>query len=450
MARLTLPKSLLELTEEDRDGIIAVLLEAAHLPKEKVLPDRMEGDEHNIWARNGDELLADAEDTLYQQLTADEARRMGELVAYLGLPVPEQVEKSFEPEFHAFEDTLIKAKGSGRTKMSDYLKQFASKAKQKASDFGKWVADGKALTKHQMKGIEDILKRDLPNYAKIAERFTTRSAFIGKIRGEAEKRGFETLGAILDRVPPTITLGERQDVVLTLREKAKAEAQGRKVKIMPLTEREAEAVKHAALHAGDKITEISAKHMAGVRQLVMQAKKERWSAQELASKLFDKFGDHNRDWRRVAITELAFAANDAYLSGCDEGDTLIGMGAVGACKHCQNLIIGKQVTFRSRPPENGSFSTDTKEVWVGKTNYGNRVSEYVAAIPLHPHCRCRWHRISRFYKMGADGRLVLKDTAELINEERAKRGLAPDKSLEGVSSADRLRKMTEAFLKNNA
>jgi hypothetical protein len=52
--------------------------------------------------------------------------------------------------------------------------------------------------------------------------------------------------------------------------------------------------------------------------------------------------------------------------------------------------------------------------------------------------------------MGEDGKLVLKDTVELINEERAKRGLAPDKSLEGITGEDRLRKMTEAFLKNNA
>ena len=126
------------------------------------------------------------------------------------------------------------------------------------------------------------------------------------------------------------------------------------------------------------------------------------------------------------------------------------MGAVGACKHCEKLIIGKQVTFTKKPPKTDTYTGDVKTVWMGTTNYGRRVSEYVAAIPLHPHCRCRWHRISRFYKLGENGKLVLKDTAELINEERAKRGLAPDKSLIGLSDEDRLRKMTEAFLKNNA
>lgn len=450
MGKLTLPKSLLDLPDTDRDAIVMVLLEASGLPKEKVLPHRMTGDEHNVWMRNGDELLADAEDELYEWLAKWEATRIADLIHGLGLPLPEDLEKSFEPEFHAFEDVLIKAKDSGRNRMSRFIKDMTKRAQQKAKQFMEWTQDGSPLSNAHMKKLEETLSRNLPNYARKAEDYAIRAGFIGKIRGEAEKKGFETLGAILDRIPQSIALAEKKGVVLTLRHQQKEAEAGRKVEIMPLTPSEANAVKHASQHAGDKITEISAKHMAGVRQLVMVAKKERWSAAKLAQELFDKFGDHNRDWRRVAITELAFAANDGYLSGCEEGDTLIGMGAVGACKHCENLIIGKQVTFTKNPPMNDTFEGDIKTVWVGKTNYGRRVAEYVAAIPLHPHCRCRWHRISRFYKMGKNGKLVLKDTAELINEERAKRGLAPDKSITGLSDDDRLRKMTEQFLKNNA
>jgi hypothetical protein len=50
---------------------------------------------------------------------------------------------------------------------------------------------------------------------------------------------------------------------------------------------------------------------------------------------------------------------------------------------------------------------------------------------MHPNCRCRWHRISRFYKVGNDGKLNLKSTAELIQEEREKRGMKPDPNLQG-------------------
>jgi hypothetical protein len=429
MAKVTLPKSLLDLDSKDREEILAVLLQASKLPKTKQLPFRSGSDEHNMWERNVDPLLAEAEDDLYRDLIEAEARNMGELFRALGLPL-DGFEKSLEPEYYEWEDELIKAKDSGRSRMSDYIKNMASVAKGKAQAFMKWVQDGKAFTKPQLKEVDKILSTNLPNYAKKAEDYMIRAGFIGKIRGEAEKQGFEVAGAIIDRIPQSITLAEKQDVVLTQRQKAKAEAKGRKVTILPLTPREAEGVKHASHHAGDKMTEISEKHMAGVRQLVIQAKRERWSAQQLASKLFDKFGDHNRDWRRVAITELAFATNDAYLAGVEEGETVVGMGAENACKHCKQYVIGKTFEVTHKPPSEDTYHGDMNQVWAGKSNYGRRVAEYRPAIPMHPNCRCRWHRISRFYKMGNGGKLELKSTAELIQEEREKRGMKPDPNLE--------------------
>jgi hypothetical protein len=452
MTKITLPKSLLELSDTDRKEILAVLLEASQLPETKELP-HTGGDEHNIWETNSDTLLGDAENELYILLADHERDTIEDLMLAMGLPFNrDEFTKSLEPEYLAFEDELIKAQDkSGRNRMSDKIKELAAVTKQKTQQFMKWVNDGKSMTKTQMTNIEKILSRNLPNYTKMAESFMTRAGFIGKIRNKADEENMSTLGAYIDRIPNTVEKAQKEGVVLTLREKQKAEAQGRKVKILPLTPHEAESVKHAALHAGDKLTEISAKHIAGVRQLVIQAKRERWTAQRLAQALFDKFGDHNRDWRRVAITELAFATNDAFLSGCSEGDRVIGMGAVNACPHCKRLIIGKEFIIRSTPPERETYTTDTKEIWLGKSNYGRRVAEYVAAVPLHPNCRCRLHKISRFYNVGKDGKLELKSTAELINEERARRGLAPDKSLtEGGSTEDRLRKLSEEFIRKNS
>lgn len=445
---LTLPLSLLTMPDNDRKEILAVLLEASKLPETKELPNTG-GDEHNIWEHNSDDLLGSAEDELFHDLATPELDNMLALMQGPGLP-HEDFEKALEPEYIRFEDELIKGKDSGRQKMSDKIKAMAKVSADKIKQFMTWVDDGKSLTRTQLSQIDKLLSRSLPNYNRLAERFMTRAGFIGKIRSKADQENFSTLGALIDRLPTTVREAEKEGVVLTLREKAKAEAQGKKVKILPLTKQEAESVKHASLHAGDKMTEISQKHLMGVRQLVIQAKRERWTAQQLASKLFDRFGEHNRDWRRVAITELAFATNDAFLSSCSEGDILVGMSAVNACKHCQNLISGKKVTVVSRPPERETYTTDMKEVWAGKSNYGRRVAEYVTAIPLHPNCRCRWHKISRFYDVGEDGKLRLKTTAELINEERAKRGLAPDTSLTEGNSEDRLRKMSEAFIRKHS
>lgn len=438
MEKIKLPHSLLDLSDKDRDEIVAVLLEASKLPKTKQLPYRSGSDEHNMWERNVDPLLASAEDDFYYHLREAELEGMYNLMVGLGLEeYAKKLDfvKSFEPEFLAFEDELIKAKDSGRNKMSNIIKEMANKAKGKVKKFIDWLQDGKALTKEQIKHIDLTMSASLPDQAKTAEAFMIRAGFIGKIRGEEERQGFSMAGAYIDRFPQTIKLAEREGVVLTHRQKAKAEKAGQKVTILPLTPMEAEAVKHAIHHAGDKLTEISDKHRATVRQMVIQAKRERWSAQQLASKLFDKFGEHNRDWRRVAITELAFATNDAYLSGVEEGETVIGMGAENACKYCKEYVIGKTFEVTHKPPSEDTYHGDMNQVWVGKSNYGRRVAEFRPAIPMHPNCRCRWHRISRFYKLGNDGKLELKSTAELIQEERAKRGLDPDPNLEGEKGA---------------
>lgn len=432
MGKLTLPKSLLELPAKDRDEIVAVLVEASKLPKTRTLSTKHAGDEHNMWARNGDPLLGEAEDTLYADLLEAEAENMAKVFLELGLPVKGlDLKKSFGEDFIAFEEELLlKSKDNGRNRMSKWIDKLAGENRARVK---KWAEDGKALTRQELKKLDDLLSTKLPDYAKKAEDFMIRAGFIGKARRKGDQEDLNLLGAVIDRFPASIQASRDEGVVLTVRHKEKMEAAGHKVKVLPLTKRESEAIEHAALAAGDKMTEISERHRTGVRQLVIQAKRERWSAAQLAQKLFDKFGEHNRDWRRVAITELAFAHNDAFLAGCEEGATVIGMGALDACPHCKRLIIGKTFTVTHKVPKKENYKTDMDLVWVGKSNYGRRVPEYRAAVPLHPNCRCRYHVISRFYKVGDNGKLVLKSTAELIQEEREKRGMAPDPNLATAS-----------------
>lgn len=418
--QLRLPKSLLTLPDQDRSEILAVLKKASTLPQTRALRNTHNGDEHNMWARNGDPLLGELEDEFYHTLMAAEAENMAGLFVALDLPLDGlDVEKSFGDDFLQYEaDVLLKGYDSGRNKMSDYIKGMAKKAKDKVM---KWAQDGKAMTKEQLKKLDRLMSSKVPNYDKLAEDVMIRAGFIGKLRRQADREDMEVLGGLLDRVPASIEQATKQGATHTTK--------GGKTPIAPLTKREADSVTHAAHHAGDKITEIADKHRAGVRQLVIQAKRERWSAQQLASKLFDAFGDQNRDWRRVAITELAFAHNDSFLAGCEEGETVVGMGAANACKHCRQYIIDKTFTVTHKIPSEENYHTDMDLVWAGKSNYGRRVAEYRPAIPMHPNCRCRYHVVSRFYKVGGSGKLELKSTAELIQEERRKRGMEDDPNL---------------------
>lgn len=424
--RIRLPESLLDLPEKDRREILDVLKEASKLPKVRKIA-QTDGDEHNLWARNGDPFLADAEDDLYQDLIQPWAQNMADLFIGLGLP-SDKLKKAHDPSFNAFEAELQKASG-GKSRIPN-LQDLIKANKRRRKQFMKWIEDGKAMTQKQLEKLDEFLRRDLPNYAKKAEEFMVRAGFIGKIRNRTERENFETLGTYIDRIPQSIEAAVKEGVVLTLREKTRTKRRGKKVEILPLTTQEAEAVRLAAQHAGEKMTEIAEREIAGVRQLVIQAKRERWSAQKLAQALFDKFGDHNRDWRRVAITELAFATNDAYLSGLDEGDRVVGMGAANACKHCQKLVIGKEFILTKNPPKRDTYESDMKYVWPGKSNYGRRVPEWRPCIPLHPNCRCRWHRVSRFYTVTDKGTFRRKTTEELIQEELKRRGLPPDPHIE--------------------
>jgi hypothetical protein len=445
MKTMALPMQILKYPDDLRNDVIAVLKEAHDLPQTRTLPQA--GAEHNIWVSNGDPLLADAEDELYDLLAEQGAERIARLFVAMGLPVDGlDVEKSFGADFIAYEASLLlKGKDSGRNRMSNWIKELAERQKKR---FMKWVEDGKPLTPQETRQVDALLKqKDGPEKAgKTAEAYSVRGGFIGKLRNQADREHMDMLGAVIDKFPETIRASRREGVDVTVRAAKKAAKKTRKsVRLLPLTEREAASVEHAAQSAGDKITEVGERHRAAIRQLVMQAKRERWTAQQLASKLFDTFGEQNRDWRRVAITELAFAHNDAFLAGCEEGATVVGMGAVDACKHCRTHVIGKTYTVTHNVPKKETYRTDTELVWVGKSNYKRKVAELRGAIPVHPNCRCRWHVVSRFYKVNEQGKLELKSTAELINEERAKKGLPPDETI-GASKLS-LEELAERALK---
>lgn len=432
----------MSLPESDRQDIIGVLAEAMRLPP-VLKVTHQGGDEHNMWSRNGDPLLADTEDEFYHILVNTAQERLADVFVALDLPTEGiSMEKAFTDEFRAFE-SLQKSKNNGKHQISDLIN--ANRGKREK--FLQYIQDMNPFSKQQLKKLDNLLKKRIPKYAKIAEDFAVRAGFLGKIRNQAERENFETLGALLDRFPETIQASEKQGMVLTLREKEKAEAQGRKVKILPLTPQETRAVKHAEQSCASKITEVDQRQMDGIKQLVLRAQKERWSAQKLAQELFDLYGDQNRDWRRVAITELSMATNDAYLTGLAEGETVIVPHVEGTCKHCANLLEGKEFKVLANPPERETYDTDMNYVWAGKSNFGRRTAEWRPCLPLHPCCRHRAVRLSRFYKI-QDGKTVLKTTAELINEERAKRGMAPDPNMiEGGSEEERLKKMSADFLK---
>lgn len=124
----------------------------------------------------------------------------------------------------------------------------------------------------------------------------------------------------------------------------------------------------------------------------------------LRDRLFQEFGTLNRDFRRIAVTEVGEAHNTGFVAGHAPGTRLMRREAYrGACEFCAS-INGR--VFRVVDPSDPSRDGD-RDVWVGKTNAGRSASPrrreggvlverspdsrwWVAAGVMHPHCRGRW------------------------------------------------------------
>lgn len=160
----------------------------------------------------------------------------------------------------------------------------------------------------------------------------------------------------------------------------------------------------AQIHTGELIVDLTDRSRRSIVDTIMQGYQDKLSPAQLQSKLFDDFADMNRDWRRIAETEIATNFNNGYLvseletAEPEEPIFMIGITGAGACGFCQTEIDGRIVVLLSGPPSGGGekVTIEGKEyvaIWPGKSNMGRkRVDWWVAAGSQHPHCRCSWTR----------------------------------------------------------
>lgn len=200
-----------------------------------------------------------------------------------------------------------------------------------------------------------------------------------------------------------------------------------------LTERDAHILRFAAAQTANLITNLTATTrtrmktviLDGIKRITLGDRQGTW--QKLGQELFDTFGDLNRDWRRIAITETGNATNTGYLSSLPIGTKVRREEAYrGACPFCQK-IRGKILTVVSDEQEPKDWET---EVWPSKSNVGRsasprkrvggmlipRTPDELWSIPagvVHPHCRGSWSRVasaspgmSNEYQMWLRGLLI--------------------------------------------
>ena len=243
-------------------------------------------------------------------------------------------------------------------------------------------------------GAEAVVQRYLPDgvIKTQAEYMTVQSVLLGRIQANLAKQEAERLARLHSNLP-----GRLEDVphqALTLVERQTIQF----------------ASARAAIHIGS-VTDAARSRMKTIIIDKIEAQvlgEPKGTAQDLRQQLFDEFGQLNRDFRRIAVTEAGEACNQGFVAGMQPGVTIRRQEAYkGACEFCRT-INGKTfvVVAANEPHKDGET-----QVWVGKTNVGRSASPrkrvgkvlmereqverwWPAAGVMHPHCRGSWIRAS--------------------------------------------------------
>jgi hypothetical protein len=163
------------------------------------------------------------------------------------------------------------------------------------------------------------------------------------------------------------------------------------------------ALTFAQQEAGAMIVELKQRQYKQIHSVIQNGIKLRQTPGQLIENLYDQFGDWNRDWRRIAETEIGNAQNNGQLltelerKKPDEKYIFMkGISSSEACPWCRDKVDGQIVVLLEEPLDSGgdiiTIHGETYTViWPGKSNYGrSRRDWWVAAGTQHPHCRCTW------------------------------------------------------------
>jgi len=120
-----------------------------------------------------------------------------------------------------------------------------------------------------------------------------------------------------------------------------------------------------------------AKYLDEIRNAILYGLQGGVNPTQVASWLYDATRDAQVNWRMIARTEMVRANAAGRLDSIDAMgyDQVWAPRHTGACGSCRRLLEGKV------------FSVEEVR---NATNFNRPQREWVAAIPLHPHCRHVW------------------------------------------------------------
>ena len=248
---------------------------------------------------------------------------------------------------------------------------------------GDWSIDDHLLA------IEYVVNRYLPadDLRTEAEWLATKASLMGKVQANMEAAATPAQAdKILAALPSTV-----------------AAATG----AFQFSPAQKAALEFGAARCAENVRALADDVRHKMRQTIMQHAEEKMlgaTGEALQTRLFDAFGQLNRDWRRIAVTEATDCQLNGFVASQKPGTKIKRVEQYqNACSFCRK-IDGKIVTVVS--PDHPDKDWDNT-VWIGKNNVGRSASPRkrvgnvlvpredaemwkIPSGAAHPHCRGRY------------------------------------------------------------
>ncbi len=269
---------------------------------------------------------------------------------------------------------------------------------------GRWSAEELALVRIFLESINPAAM-ELDDWSMLIDYLVQRYMPLEQMLEEAE--WLAAKAQLMGRVQAHLGVIE-PEAAAAIAEKLPGTVAGT-AKMFSYSDAEAAILAYGKEHACDAVTGVSETVRHQIKRIVLEHEKRRLTGEEvsdseLEAALFDKFGQLNRDWRRIAVTEAGEMANQGVIAYLEPGSHVrrieVYVGSCGFCKALDGRVF--RVTTPDDPDKDGEH-----DVWPGKTNVGRSGSpmkrvgnELVPRLPderwwpaagvQHPHCRGRW------------------------------------------------------------
>jgi len=166
-----------------------------------------------------------------------------------------------------------------------------------------------------------------------------------------------------------------------------------------LSRSEAARIQVLQQSAAQKITKTTAAMKADIQQILIDGVKSYKSKGEISQSLFDRMTGANRDFQRIADTEIQNASNNSYLldevQNAEPGEKIyfqrVEIIDGNTCPFCKKMH-GVIVLWSDHPLPSDKIDDPIADfaIWDGKDWDGKK--DFIANGVFHPYCRGIWMR----------------------------------------------------------